>query len=234
MGVTVADRPARTPIGALFEAAFRRFGANVFGYTLWSLAVGVVPAIVGIGLRDSDRALYAFVPAQSFAHFALCGILTALVAGTLRERAAAITVAAAVAAAIVGGVFAVVGPFAIPLYPLLVFAPIAAAAGDAGGLSGLFHGLRLALRDWGRAYGVLLGLGLIAIFLWFAFFLSLTPVGGAAHQVATLILTTVVFSPLAALVERNLYGDATGRRVLPATVSVDQAERRRGGRQRRS
>ena len=37
--------------------------------------------------------------------------------------------------------------------------------------------------------------------------------------------TTLVFSPLAALVERNLYGDTTGRRVLPEIVSVDQRER---------
>ena len=47
----------------------------------------------------------------------------------------------------------------------------------------------------------------------------------------TLALTTLVFSPLAALVERNLYGDATGRTVLPQSVSVDQRER--GSKRRR-
>ena len=72
---------------------------------------------------------------------------------------------------------------------------------------------------------MLLGLGLIAVFLWFAFFLSLRPLGGDGHQVGTLGLTMLVFSPLAALVERNLYGDTTGRKVLPPTVSVDQRER---------
>ena len=92
-------------------------------------------------------------------------------------------------------------------------------------LQAMPYGARIALRDWGRAYGVLLGLGLIAVFLWFAFFLSLLPIGGAGHQVATLALTTLVFSPLAALIERNLYGDTTGRTVLPPTVSVDQRER---------
>ena len=88
------------------------------------------------------------------------------------------------------------------------------------------------MRDWGRAFGVLLGLGIVTMFIWFAFFLTLIPIGGAAHQIVTLALTTLMFSPLAALVERNLYGDLTGRTVLPASVSLDQRDRgrrRRGG-----
>ncbi len=214
-----------TPIGALFEAAFRRYGAAVVGYTLWSIGVGVVPAAAAIILRDDDNVLFAFVPAATFAHLLLCAILTALVTGTTRARMLGAIVVALVGAALTGAVFYVAGPFALALYPLLVFGPIAAAAGDASVLRAIYYGARVAIGDWGRAYGVLLGLGLIVVFLWFAFFLSLLPIGGAGHQVATLALTTLVFSPVAALVERNLYGDATGRTVLPATVSLDQRER---------
>ena len=84
------------------------------------------------------------------------------------------------------------------------------------------------MRDWARAFGVLLGLGVIAMFLWFACLIALLPIGGAAQQIATLALTTLMFSPLAALVERNLYGDLTGRKVLPASVSLDQRDRAAG------
>jgi hypothetical protein len=233
-GVVAPDAAVKrepTPIGALFEAAFRRYGAAVVGYTLWSIAVGVLPAAVAIGFRDTGDVLLAFVAASTFSHLLLCAILTALVAGTTRTHLLPAAAVALLGAAITGLVFFVAGPLALALYPVLVFGPIAAASGDVSALRALPYGVRLALTDWGRAYGVLLGLGLIAVFLWFAFFLSLAPVGGPGHQVGTLALTTLVFSPLAALVERNLYGDATGRTVLPPSVSVDQRDR--GSKRRR-
>ena len=214
-----------TPIGALFEAAFRRYGAAVVGYTLWSIAVGIVPAVVAIGFRDSDDVLFGFVGASTFSHLFLCGILTALVAGTARTHVLPAAAVSLVGAVITGLVFYFAGPFALVLYPVLVFGPIAAASGDVSTLRALPYGVRVALRDWGRAYGVLIGLGLIAVFLWFAFFLTFAPLGGEGHQIATLVFTMVVFSPLAALVERNLYGDTTGRTVVPPTVSIDQRER---------
>jgi hypothetical protein len=227
-GVVAPDAAVKrepTPIGALFEAAFRRYGAAVVGYTLWSILVGIVPAAIAIGFRDADWVLFAFVAAATFAHLTLCAILTALVTGTVRSRLAPAVAVSLVGAAVTGVVFLVAGPFALALYPVLVFGPIAAAAGDVSAFRAIPHGARIALGDWGRAYGVLLGLGLIAVFLWFAFFLALAPVGGSGHQIGTLALMTLVFSPVAALVERNLYGDATGRTVLPPTVSLDQRER---------
>ncbi len=219
-----------TPIGALFEAAFRRYGSSVVGYTLWSIAVNVVPLVVAIGFRDSGNVLFGFVAASTFSHFLLCALLTVFVTGTTRTHLLPATVVSLAGAAITGVVFYAAGPLALALYPVLVFGPIAAASGDVSALRALPRGVRVALGDWGRAYGVLLGLGLIAVFLWFAFFLTLAPIGGSGHQVGTLALTTLVFSPIAALVERNLYGDATGRQVLPPDVSVDQ--RRRGKKRR--
>lgn len=232
-GVVAPDAAAKrepTPIGALFEAAFRRYGAELFGYTLWSVVVALIPGVIAIVARDAERALFAFVPAQAFGHFLLCAILTVLVTGHGRERLPGAALVALFGAAVTGAVFAVVGPFAVLLYPLLVFGPIGVAAGDTSALRAPWYALRLALGDWWRCYGVLLGLGIVVVFLWFAFFLSLMPIGGAAHAVTTLALTTLVFSPVAALVERNLYGDATGRRVLPEAVSVDQRDR---GKQRK-
>jgi hypothetical protein len=233
-GVAAPDAVVKrepTPVGALFEGAFRRYGAAFLGYTLWSAGVGLIPLLAALFLRDWHDVLFAAVAAQSFAHFLLCGILTALVTGTLRERILPAAAVAVAGAAVTGAVFVVAGPFAIVIYPLLVFGPIGTAAGDVAALRSIPVGARLALRDWGRSFGVLLGLGVVAVFLWFAFFLTLMPIGGAGQQVATLALTTLMFSPLAALVERNLYGDLTGRKVLPATVSLDQRDR---GKRRRS
>lgn len=229
-GVAASDAAVKrepTPVGALFEGAFRRYGANVAGYTLWSAALGLIPLLITIVLRDWRDVLFAVVAAQSFAHFLLCAILTALVTGTLRERILPAALVALACAAVTGAVFVVGGPLAIVLYPLLVFGPIAAAAGDVSAARAIPAGAMLAVRDWARAFGVLLGLGVMAMFLWFAFLLTLMPIGGAAQQIATLALTTLVFSPLAALVERNLYGDVTGRRVLPGSVSLDQRDRGR-------
>jgi hypothetical protein len=227
-GVAASDAAVKrepTPVGALFEGAFRRYGANVLGYTLWSAGVGLIPLVTITVLRDWHDVLFAVVAAQSLAHFLLCAILTALVTGTLRTRIASAAVTATVCAAVTTAVFVVGGPLAIILYPLLVFGPIAAAVGDASALRAIPAGAMLALRDWARAFAVLLGLGVIAIFLWFAFLLTLLPIAGAVQQVLTLALTTLMFSPMAALVERNFYGDVTGRNVLPRSVSIDQRDR---------
>ena len=80
-----------------------------------------------------------------------------------------------VGAVITGLVFYVGRAVRAGAVPGAAFGPIAAAAGDVSALRAIPYGARIALRDWGRAYGVLLGLGLIAMFLWFAFFLSLAP-----------------------------------------------------------
>jgi hypothetical protein len=104
-----------TPIGALFEAAFRRYGAAIVGYTLWSILVGIVPSAVAIGFRDADWVLFAFVTATTFAHLSLCAILTAFVTGTVRSHLAPAIAVSLVGAAITGLVFFVAGPFALAL-----------------------------------------------------------------------------------------------------------------------
>jgi hypothetical protein len=231
-----------TPIGALFEAAFRRYGARITSYTLYSIAFALIPGLLVVAVRPSASrpiglvTVCVLVGAMALSHLLLAGTLTALVTGTLRSRLWHIVAAAAIGAVVIGLGWAVAGPLVALLYPPLVFAPIAAAAGDASALAAPLHGARLAFRDWGRSYGVWFGLAVCLVFLWFAFQVSLTPINGDARGVAVLSLTTLIMSPLAALVERNLYGDITGRTVLPPSVSLLQEERgkrpkrpRRGG-----
>ena len=216
-----------TPIGALFEGAFRRYGANILGYTLWSAGLGLIPLVVTVLLRDWRDVLFAVVAAQSFAHFLLCAVLTALVTGTLRTRIVPAALVALVCAAVTGAVFVVGGRWRSSSTRCSCSgrSPPRRATNRA---CGRFRPARSSPCGTGaRAFGVLLGLGVIAMFLWFACLIALLPIGGAAQQIATLALTTLMFSPLAALVERNLYGDLTGRKVLPASVSLDQRDRGR-------
>ena len=218
------------PVGALFEAAFRRFGARVSSYTLYSIAFAVPAAVAAFAVRDlaADRgtlALSIFVACAGLGHFALAGTLTALVTGTLRRRFGQIAVAAAIGGLVSGMVFEVVGPFVLVLYPILVFASIAAAA-DAPAIGAFRVAVRLVVTDVGRTFAALVGLGLCAALLFFGFQVALSSVGGEAQIVATFALTYLMLSPLAALVERNLYGDLTGRIVLPPTVDPQQRTRR--------
>ncbi len=221
-------------VGALFEAAFRRFGAHLGSYLLWSAGFGAVAAAIAIFARavGSGRVAFGLLFAGvCLSHFLLAGALTALVTDTLRRRALVLAVASLVGAAVMFAGALFIGPLIGVLYPVLVFAPIAAAAGDASAIGAFPHGARLALRGWGRAYGALFGLGFCFFFLWLGFAVALTPVLGTAGQVAVLVLTVLIGSPVAALVERNLYGDMTGRNVLPADVPRQrEPHARRAGR----
>ncbi len=230
------------PLGALFEAAFRRFGARVTSYTVYSIAVAAIPAAVIAPLHPSTTEKLGagvqalVVAAVALSNLLLTGLLTALVTGTARARVAHYCGAAIVGAAILGGGWAVGGPFTVILYPLVAFAPVAAAAGDASALSALATGARLALRDWGRSYGALVGLGLCGGLLFGGFLVTLSPVDGSARFVAAVALTVLLMSPIAALLQRNLYGDLTGRIVLPESVSrsqVDRGKRQKPARKRR-
>ena len=40
-----------TPVGALFEAAFRRFGGHIGGYLLYAIGTGTIPALTALALR---------------------------------------------------------------------------------------------------------------------------------------------------------------------------------------
>jgi hypothetical protein len=218
------------PIGAIFEAAFRRFGAHFAGYMLWSFGFGMVAVAIAAAARalTSGRLTFALLFAGVLlSHFLLAGCLTALVTGTLRGEAVSLTIAAFLASVVIFAGALFVGPLIGILYPVLVFPPIAAAAGDASPLAAFPAGARLALRDWGRTYAALCGLGLFVFFIWIGFAVALTPVLSTSGQIAVIVIVVLLCSPIAALVERSLYGDVTGRTVIPADVSRERTPIRR-------
>jgi hypothetical protein len=231
-----AQPPA--PLGALFEAAFRRFGSHFAGYTIYAVGFSLIPVAVTLLLRQagfthsSRIALAVFWAALAVSHLALVGTLTGLVCGTLRRRAVGLVVVTLIIATIIGAAFTVIGPLILITYPLVVFVPVAVVSEDATLRRAPLHSARLVAGDLGRSYGAFVGLGVCAVMLWFGFQLAFTSVGGTTQLVATFVLTMLLLSPIAALVERNLYGDLTGRVVLPASVSRDQVER--GKRRRRA
>jgi hypothetical protein len=229
-----APEPA-LPTGAFFEAAFRRFGQRFLGYELWTIAALAIPALVALAARpanlDGPAAYGVLGFGYALGHLALVGTLAVLVTGAVRERAAAIAVAAVSGAVIAGVLCAVFPPLALLVYPPVAYAPIAAAAGDASGLGALPHATALALRSFGRSVSALLGVVAVALAAWFGFVIALSPLGGNDQKLAALTLSTLLVWPIAALVMRNVYGDLTGRTVLRREdLAPQRPPRRRGGR----
>jgi hypothetical protein len=105
-------------------------------------------------------------------------------------------------------------PVALAFYPFVVFGPIAAAAGDASGFGAIVQGVRVAWGALGRVAMVVIGLVIVGAFLWFGFVIGFSPLDRDAQTVAAIGAATLLAWPVAALVERNLYGDLTGRLVI--------------------
>ena len=106
-------------------------------------------------------------------------------------------------------------PFALVFYPFVVFGPIAAAAGDAHGDRWRSPAAsRVAGRSLGRVAMVVVGLVIVGAFLWFGFVIGFSPLDRDVQTVAAIGAATLIAWPVAALVERNLYGDLTGRLVI--------------------
>jgi hypothetical protein len=207
------------PVGALFEAAFRRLGGGLSGYLLYTVCFGLLPLSAALLLDAQDAggsgALLVFVFAFALGHFLLVGTFGALIAETLRSRAAVVLAAATFSAAL-SAVLAVTltPPAALLLYPVLGLAPVAAASGDAGAVGAFAVAARLVRRWFTRCYLVVLGLGVCFAALWFGTVVSLSPLEDATQQRVAFLLSCLILWPLAALVMRNLYGDLTGRLVI--------------------
>ena len=207
------------PVGALFEAAFRRLGGGFAGYVLYTVCFGLLPVSASLLLDAQDSegsgAVFVFVFAFALGHFLLVGTLGALVAGTLRSRSAVVLAAATLSAGVSALLaVAIAPPVALLAYPVLGLAPVAAASGDAGALGAFPVALRLVGRWFGRCYRVVLGLGMTFAILWFGSVIALSPLADPTQQRVSFLVSCLFGWPLAALVMRNLYGDLTGRLVI--------------------
>ncbi len=206
------------PVGAYFEAAFRRFGINFGGYLLYTVVCGLFPVgaalIVSAITAPEWLTLFIFFFGFTLGNVLLIAMTTVLVAGGGRERFGPIAVTCA-ATTVLGAVLATLHPaVAIVLYPLIVFPPIIVASGDADGLRALAVGAKTAARWFKRTYACLFGVVLVAAAVWFGFTILLSPLQDALQKQVAFAITTLLVWPISALVFRNLYGDVTGRLVI--------------------
>jgi hypothetical protein len=226
------------PVGALFEAAFRRFGQRMGAYLLYSVVCAAPTGIAAWWISTTDiggaGAYFGVLLPFFLGHLALIGILAGLVTGELRARAQSIAIAVIAGAVILAVVGTLLPPLALIPYPFMVFGPIAAAAGDADGLSALLRGAALAARNLGRAALVVFGLLLLGLFFWFGFVIALSPLEPNARKALSSGAVILLIWPVAALVLRNLYGDLTGRLVIHEAQgeAARQADLERRGRRR--
>jgi hypothetical protein len=217
------------PVGAYFEAAFRRFGVNFGGYLLYALAFGLIPlgtALIVAALPVRSQVSYfAFLFAFSLGFLLFTAVVTTLVAGLDRTRISTIAITCLIVAAIAAGLGTLFPPLMVVFFPLLVIPAIVAGAGDAEGWRAVPRGARLALRWFKRSYAVLLGVVLVAGATWFGFTILLTPLDDGIQRQIALALTTLVVWPVTALAYRNLYGDMTGRLVIYEAPGEDERRR---------
>lgn len=218
-GETLADE-IRT--ADLVATALTRYAQAFATFGLMALVAGAFPALVVAGLRSSGAGPEEIVMIGSFAAaaaaLALAGAMTAFIGRRLRSTLPGI-VATALLVAPPFGVVAILHLAAIFVAPLLLaplgLAPVAAGAGDGAGLAACRRAL--ALCGGGGYRRSLVPCAITASFaaaLFLAFGIALSPLGGRARVIATLILWAAVAWPIAGLMLRSLYGALSGRLVV--------------------
>lgn len=232
------------PVGAYFETAFRRFGINFSGYLLMTAVCGLPTVAAIIAFRSTALSGEAMGVILSMAYalgfVVVAALATLLVAGGTRERLPSILVTCAVTGVLAGLVVWQVVFLAIVLLPFLLFPPIIAASGDAGGLRAVAAGAAASVRWFRRAYACVFGLVIVAVALWVGFTGLFFAVPGSLRGDLIIGFTSLFMWPVAALVFRNLYGDMTGRLVVREAPGENQrrreamkAKRERGRRNRK-
>jgi hypothetical protein len=209
------------PVGAYFEAAFRRFGVNFGGYLLLTAICGLPWAVAEFSLDGSGLApqLQLLIRGTLLALglVALTAAATALVAGGIRGRAGAVALACAITAVPASLVVWNLSALALaPILPLILFPPIIAVSGDAGGLRAVWAGVEATGRWFRRAYACVFGVVIVAVGLWIGFTTVAFVITGPVGDHLRIVLTMLFLWPISALVFRNLYGDMTGRLVINA------------------
>lgn len=214
------------PIGAYFEAAFRRFGINFLGYLVYTVACGLLPigaaiAVPRMGLSGELQGILlsaSYVLGLEF----LVALTTVLVAGGTRDRLPGIVLACVATAIPATFLLWQLLFVAVVFLPLFIFPPIIAASGDGSGLRAVWMGVTCTFRWFRRTYACVFGLIIVAVGLWFGFTGLLFAVPGTLGEQLRLALSTLFMWPIAALVFRNLYGDMTGRLVINAAPKENE------------
>ena len=213
------------PIGAYFEAAFRRFGINFTGYLVMTV-VCALPTLLAVFIfrntalsGETAGALLAFTYAIGFV--TMTALATTLVAGGTRERLPTLLITCGVVGVLAGIIVWQFAFVAIVLLPLALFPPIVAASGDADGLRAVTMGFSVTFKWFRRAYACVFGLIIVAVALWFGFTGLFFAVPASLRGDLIIGFTSLFMWPISALVFRNLYGDMTGRLVINAAPNED-------------
>ena len=213
------ERP-EAPMSDLFATAVHRFGnawADLVVATVVAMAVATVP-VLAVAATASNRATYATsLLCYGIAYF---GVLGHVVLRGLPEQAPRGRVAATYATALLVGVVAAFAMlslwfYALVVLPLLLLVVPAVAAGDRALPGALAWGVRLAVANFRRVWGMwritVLFCGPVAI----SMFLVVQAFSGSiTGTLLALALTAPIAWPFSALFVRALYGDLTGRSVV--------------------
>ena len=206
----------------LVATALTRYAQAFATFGLMALVAAAFPAVVVAALRGADADAEVIVTVGSFAAaagaLALAGAMTAFIGQRLRRTLPGI-VATALLVAPPFGVIAILHLAAIFIVPLLLaplgLAPVAAGAGDGAGLTACRRALSLCAGGGYRRSLVPCAItASFAAALFLAFGIALSPVGGRARVVVTLVLWAAVAWPIAGLMLRSLYGALSGRLVV--------------------
>jgi hypothetical protein len=206
----------------LVATALTRYAQAFATFGLMALVAAAFPALVVVALRSANAGAEAIVMAGSFAAaaaaLALAGAMTAFIGQRLRRTLPGI-IATALLVAPPFGVIAILHLAAIFLVPLLLaplgLAPVAAGAGDGAGFTACRRALELCAGGGYRRSLVPCAItASFAAALFLAFGVALSPLGGRARVIATVVVWAAVAWPIAGLMLRSLYGALSGRLVV--------------------
>ena len=221
-GTTAETRGHEIRTADLVATALTRYAQAFATFGSMALIAAIFPALVVIALREADARPEIIVTIGSFAAaaaaLALAGAMTAFIGKRLRATLSGIVATALLVAPPFGviGLLHLAGIFVVPLLLApLGLAPVAVGAGDGAGVAALRRALRLCGQGGYRRSLVPCAItASFAAILFLAFGIALSPLGGRARVIATLVVWAAVAWPIAGLMLRSLYGALSGRLVV--------------------
>lgn len=218
--MTGGERRAPAPISDLFASAVHRYG-KVWADLAPAAALAVIAATALVVAADRVWSGYGVIVAALIVYpvayfvFLAWVMLRGLPQRTPAARTASTYGVALVAGLIAGALVYVMGPFAIVVAPLLLFAVPAAAAGDASATAALWRGAMLAGGNLTRTWAIWAIVLVFCAPIWLAMFLIVSAFAAAGPSTLIgLALSVPIAWPFSALFVRALYGDLTGRVVV--------------------